>query len=130
VDYVADTVAFVRFVTGSKKIGKTALDLMLSANEIGTSRIILSAVSLMEIMYLAEKGRIPLKLEDTLDKLAKHPSFSVVPLDENIVRAANSCQGLELHDRLIVATAKYLKAPLLTCDQVIIGSKMVKTIWA
>ncbi len=128
-DYLADTVAFIRFITGSKNIGKSALNIMLTANELGDNHIILSSVSLMEIMYNSEKGRIPLSLSETLDKLNKHPNFSAISLDENIVRIAETIKGLELHDRMIVATAKYLEIPLLTCDQKIIESKAVKTIW-
>ncbi len=36
---------------------------------------------------------------------------------------------LEMHDRLIAATSKKYKAPLLTKDEVIIASDVVKTVW-
>lgn len=35
----------------------------------------------------------------------------------------------ELHDRLIVATAKLLTVPILTNDPVMSGSKHTTTIW-
>jgi len=35
----------------------------------------------------------------------------------------------EMHDRIIVATAKLLNAVLITKDEEIIKSKIVKTIW-
>jgi PIN domain nuclease of toxin-antitoxin system len=35
----------------------------------------------------------------------------------------------ELHDKIIVSTAKYLKAPIITKDKVLQKLPKVKTIW-
>lgn len=129
-DYVADTVALIRFVTGSSNIGKTALQIMLAVNdESKDDQIIVSSVSLMEILYNYEKKRIPCNPIDIIEQIDRHPRFFILSMDENIIKSASLIGNLELHDRMIVATAKYLGAPLITCDQKIIDSNIVKTIW-
>jgi PIN domain nuclease of toxin-antitoxin system len=35
----------------------------------------------------------------------------------------------ELHDKIIVSTAKYLKVPIITKDEVLQNLPKVKTIW-
>jgi len=46
-----------------------------------------------------------------------------------IGKAAKEIKELELHDRLIVATGRYLKIPILTCDRLIQESNDIRTIW-
>jgi PIN domain nuclease of toxin-antitoxin system len=50
-------------------------------------------------------------------------------LDMDIVGISKTIQGLELHDRLIVATALFLKVPILTSDEVIKEAGVVSVIW-
>jgi len=46
-----------------------------------------------------------------------------------LVRAGKLFKIPELHDRLIVASADLLGAPLLTRDRAITASRYVQTIW-
>jgi PIN domain nuclease of toxin-antitoxin system len=36
---------------------------------------------------------------------------------------------IELHDKIIVATAKYLKIPIITKDKILSKNPSIKTIW-
>lgn len=57
-------------------------------------------------------------------------NYPVYPLDEEVIIECQSIRQIaELHDRIIVATAKLLNAELITKDANIIESKMVETIW-
>lgn len=53
----------------------------------------------------------------------------MIDLDMDIVGISETVQGLELHDRLIVATALFLNVPILTRDQVIKDAGVVSVIW-
>lgn len=64
--YLLDTVALVWHFTGSGKIGKKAARLLDTAGE-GEHEFVISVISLMEVMYLAEKNRIEINLAETLD---------------------------------------------------------------
>jgi predicted nucleic acid-binding protein len=68
VQYLLEAVALVRHFTGSGKIGRAASRLLDSAEKNGDV-LVISAVSLMEVLYLAEKNRIGLSLAETLESL-------------------------------------------------------------
>jgi PIN domain nuclease of toxin-antitoxin system len=80
-------------------------------------------------MYLSERNRIPLDLIEFIRKIKISDNYKIIDLDAEIVIVAGNLNGLELHDRLIVATAKYLNVPILTSDQMIRNSGFIKVIW-
>ncbi len=127
-EYVADTIAITRFISHPNRLGERALKILREADT-GNSKIILSIISLVEIMYLSEKGRLTFKLKDILEKVDNHEHFQIIDLDRNILLEAQNIKNLELHDRLIVATAKYLNLEILTCDEKIKSANLIKTIW-
>lgn len=84
---------------------------------------------MVEILYLSERNRIPLNLEEVKRKLLHLDNYEIIDLDLDIVETAKTVQGLELHDRLIVSTALSLNVPVLTSDQIITDSGQVDVIW-
>jgi len=128
-DYLVDTVALVRHLRGAGNIGATARQVLRDADA-GRQVVAISAVTLMEILYLSERRRIPVDLAAIHRLLSRSTNYRVVPLDFDIVMAAASVDDVpELHDRLLVATAKFLNLPILTSDTVIQTSRHVQTIW-
>ena len=129
-EYLADTVAIIRFVSKSGSIGARALTILKDADSASTT-IIISVMSLVEVLYLSEKSRVKLKLSDLMNRIKNHNNYRIIDLDTNILQTAEkiSSKNLELHDRLIVATAVYLKVPILTSDKIIRESKLTETIW-
>jgi predicted nucleic acid-binding protein len=127
-EYLADTVAIVRYFSKTGKIGKRALKI-LRDTDAGEHVIYVSIISIVEIMYLAERNRIPVKLEETLSKIAISDNYHIVDLDVDTIQSAKTIHGLELHDRLIVASARQLNLPILTNDTVIVKSNMIEAIW-
>lgn len=127
-EYVVDTVAIIRYISQSKNIGKKALFVFEDADN-EKALIMIPIVCLMEIMYLAEKGRVKFKLKDLLERINSNSCYKIINLDSNILLAAEKITNLELHDKLIVATAKHLELPLLTCDQDIKSANIVETVW-
>jgi len=84
----------------------------------------------MEILYLSEKGRIPVNLESVRNLLTERDNYQVFPVDMDVVATAALIDDVpELHDRLIVATAKWLRVAILTNDPAISASNHVQTIW-
>jgi len=127
-EYLADTVAIVRYFSKSGKIGKRALKI-LRDTDAGEHVIYVSIISIVEIMYLAERNRIPLKLDETLSKITISDNYHIVDLDVDTIQNAKAIHGLELHDRLIVASARQLKLSILTSDTQILKSNLIDTIW-
>jgi len=125
--YVADTVAIIRFMTKHKKLGRSALKIF--REEFHKAKIFVPAFVLVEIMYQIEKARIDLDLEALIQQFRSDPKYHIVHLDPEVIRIASKLQGLELHDRLIAATAKHLNLPLLTCDKAIAENRAIRVIW-
>lgn len=126
--YLADTVAIIRHFANVGKIGKAA-KLILQDADSGKSAIWISIISIVEILYLSERNKIPLNFQDLRRKLLPLDNYRIVDLDFDIVETAKTVQGLELHDRLIVSTSLSLNVPILTSDQIIKDSGQVDVIW-
>jgi len=93
----------------------------------------ISSVTIVELIYLTERQRIPsialARLRDAL--VEPMPSLIVVPIDENIAFAIQQIPRDEvpdMPDRLIAASSLYLGVPLVTSDGKIIAS-LSFTIW-
>ncbi len=128
-EYVADTVVLVRFFSKKGSIPARTLRILRDADE-GKHIIAVSVISLIEILYLSERQRIPLDLEKFTAELNEQSNYRIVDLDPAIVNTARSVHGLELHDRMIVATAKHLGLPILTSDKEIKENSGIEVIWA
>jgi PIN domain nuclease of toxin-antitoxin system len=129
VHFLADTVAIIRHFANVGKIGKAARSILLDADN-GKNKILISIISMVEILYLSERNRIPLNLEEMRSKLLHLDNYEIVDLDLEIVETARNVKGLELHDRLIVSTALSLNAPILTSDKIISASGDIDVIWS
>ena len=63
-NYLADTVTIVRHFSGAGRIGRMAKN-VLEGVESGENHLFFSTVSLVEILYLSEKKRIEIDLENS-----------------------------------------------------------------
>ena len=92
--------------------------------------MIVPAVVLAEIMFIAKKAKVSITFEETLEKIEEYENFYIAPLDIDILKVADKIEaGMEMHDKLIIATALYFEAVLITRDRQIKESKIVSTIW-
>lgn len=128
-EYLADTVAIVRHLLHHPALGSKASRALQETDD-GLHRVYLSAISLMEVLYLSEAKRIELPLDELLTYISRTPNYAIIPVDSDIVSAAVDIDDVpELHDRIIVATARYLDVPIITGDRVIAASRHVESIW-
>ena len=127
-EYLADTVAIIRHFARCGHIGKQAKTILEGADK-GENIVWISIIGIVEIMYLAERNRIPLNLSETQARLAGLENYRIINLDFDIVEVASAIGELELHDRLIVASAKYLGTPILTNDKDIRDVGIINVIW-
>jgi PIN domain nuclease of toxin-antitoxin system len=127
-NYVTDTHSLVWYFTESPRLPKKALKVFEKTLEEGS--IIIPTVVLAEIMYISRKGRIKLSFAETVKKIEESENFEIVPLDLDILNTADEIDyDLEMHDRLIVATALFFDVPLITRDEVIKESGLCTVIW-
>ena len=83
----------------------------------------------MEVMYLSEKNRIDISLGETLENIESSSKYTVVDLNADVLRVAETINFYELHDRLILATAQWLQIPIISCDGEFGKMKDVEVVW-
>ncbi len=126
--YVIDTHSLVWYFTESSRLSKNALKAIEKTIKDGS--IIIPTVVLAEIMYIARKGRINLSFAETIKRIEDSENFEIAPLDLDILNMADEIDyDLEMHDRLIVATAHFFDVPVITKDSVIKESGICRVIW-
>ncbi len=128
-EFLADTVAIIRHLRQHPALGRQATRILNKADA-GQHHIYLSAISLMEVLYLSKAKKITLPLNELINYVQNSTNYTIVPMDTDIVQAALDIDDVpEIHDRIIVATAKHLDVPVLSSDSVMMASAHVDTIW-
>lgn len=132
IQYVVDTHTLLWFLYKDTCLSGLARTSLQTAEKSG-GQIALSAITLIEILFLVEKKRVPSDaLEQTLKALDQPDAFLVeISVDRSIMEMMRQVERLqvpELPDRIIVATALSLNVPVISHDHKIQGSQ-VRTIW-
>lgn len=129
---VADTHAALWYLLGNPLLSVTARRFMEDAAA-GGYDIVLSPISLAEIVYLVEKGRLPASAYADL-KAALADDECVIeeaPFNGGIVEAmlkVTRAEVPDMPDRIVAATGIYFDVPVISRDGRIRTSS-VKTIW-
>lgn len=130
---VLDTHALIWWVNDDERLSPPAAEAI--KRELGNDgQILVSAITPWEIAMLLEKGRMALAmdLDEWLSAVESIECVSVVPISSRVAVQSVRLPG-EFHkdpaDRLIVALARELNAPLLTADEKIQGYPHIKWIW-
>jgi len=129
---VLDTHAVIWYLLGSDKLSQATYSLIEGA-AIRGGPTYLSAVSLVEIVYLTERGRIAAEALDRLvsELRSPNPAFTIASLDSAVALAVRRIPRSvvpDMPDRIIAATALHLGLPLVTRDRRLQAAG-IQTIW-
>jgi PIN domain nuclease of toxin-antitoxin system len=83
----------------------------------------------MEIMYLSERKRININLEETLNQISINSGYKIIDLNIEIIKTASKIDFYELHDRMILASAIWMGIPIISSDSLFDNIKEVEVIW-
>ena len=128
--FLLDTHIVVRWLSDFRKLSREQTRVLDEAVRHGR-RVGVSAISFLEIALLAEdRKRITAGLNDLFHQLDTNPAFRILPLTSEIGKevAAMGSSLRDPADRVIVATARVYRLPLLTSDQRIVESDLVPVI--
>ena len=130
--FVTDTHPFVYHVTGRRnRLGRRALN-AFDAVKRGRDTMIVPFTALEEVMLLSEIGRIrlPLPFRDLVVSIRRAENFDLGVNDSDLLlEAATFTTVRDPYDRMIIAQARVSGLPLLTGDEEIQASGLVRTIW-
>jgi PIN domain nuclease of toxin-antitoxin system len=131
-DAVTDTHGLIWYLEDSPRLGRAARD-TFDACDRGEGVVYVPTICLVEIVYLREKGRIPVELKAQLDAALRAEATGLILADltpeiaDAVARVPRS-DVPDMPDRIIAATAVHLGLPLISRDRAIQLSD-VETIW-
>lgn len=131
-DIVVDTHILIWLYTDPSRISTKALTAVREAEANLTIHI--SAISIVELIYLTERQRIDGEVLESVYKTLEDSEtpYRLVELSHGIAKEVAEIPRIEIPempDRIISATARFLQAPLVTTDSKILASSAVETIW-
>ena len=130
--FVTDTHPLLFFASGNLRgLSREANRIFRRAQE-GRDRVHVPTVCFFELALLLEGGRVrsTLPFEDWHALVATQTGFAVEPLIVEDIREARSLAALgDPFDRLIAGVAARLDYPLITNDQRIQESGLVRIVW-
>jgi PIN domain nuclease of toxin-antitoxin system len=127
---IADTHAVLWYLYLDERLPGHIRLAMRCAAELG-GKIGVSSISLAEVVYLCEKGRIAADAYEVIEAALADGVFEEIPVDGNVVRKMIQiprAQIPELPDRIVAATALLHSVPVITRDSRIAAS-LVETLW-
>jgi PIN domain nuclease of toxin-antitoxin system len=129
---VADTHAALWYLLKNPSLSVTARRFMDESAAAGYD-IIVSPISLAEIVYLVEKNRLPTSAYEDLKNALADPEYVIeeAPFNGEIVEAmlkVSRAEVPDMPDRIVAATGLHFGVPVISRDGRI-RSSSVKTIW-
>jgi PIN domain nuclease of toxin-antitoxin system len=129
---VADTHTALWYLYDDARLSVSAGRFIDEAAAAG-SPIVISSISLAEIVYLVEKNRLPASAYEDLKTALDDPAhvFKEAPFTIEIVdgmRLVPRADVPDMPDRIVAATAVYFGVPVLSRDGRIRASN-IQTIW-
>lgn len=128
-NFVTDTHALVWWFIDSPKISPKAASIFESCEK-GEGLIFIPSIVIAEALVIFEKKRISFDFKNLLVRIDNSRNFVIIPLDYPVLREMLDLKEItELHDKIIVSTAKCPNASLITKDQSSRNLPYVRTLW-
>jgi len=129
---VADTHTAVWYLFNNPKLSAAARRAIDDALKDG-NQVAVSAITLAEMVYLVEKGRIPSTAVSEIIRALSDPEYPLqeVPVDGTIADRMQFIPRVEvpeMPDRIIAATGLRLGVPIISRDRKI-RAALLDTIW-
>lgn len=120
------------FLSGDPRLSVIARTFIINASASGQD-LALSSITLVEMVYLIEKDKIPAGRFTQLIQMTRQPGDGLVeiPVSAEIARSLSKIDASkipDMPDRVIAATALYLNVPVLSKDSKIQLSG-ITTVW-
>ncbi len=119
--YVLDTHVLIWYFTGSRRLKRELREKMDETRNRG-GRLLVPTIVLAEALAIAEKGKVEFDFQKMYRLIKSEPEFEIISFTPEVLEQAMSIDIPEIHDKIIVATAKFYRAGILTKDRLILKS--------
>lgn len=127
--FLADTHALLWHFTNDPKISQNAKEIF-DKTETGEHIIFIPSIVIAECLSIFDKKKITFDFKALFNQIRRSENYAIIPLDHKVLlKMVEITDVPELHDKIIVATAKLLKVPLITKDSFLRNLKTITTIW-
>jgi len=128
--YVLDTHVLIWYFIGSKRL-RRELKERIDETRCRGGCLLVPTIVLSEALDVAEKGRVELDFAEMYRLIQEEPEFEIVGFGSEVFEEMMRVRGIqEIHDRIIVATARFYGVGVLTKDQIIRDSGEVEALWS
>jgi PIN domain nuclease of toxin-antitoxin system len=128
-EYVTDTHGLLWYFTHPHRLGPHALAAFAEVHA-GQANLLVPVIVLAELIFAIEGGHVHTEFDPLLRALQAIPNVNIIDLTLARTLDLRTLTAIpEMHDRLIVAEAIARGLPLITRDQTITASGLVKTVW-
>ena len=125
---VVDTHVLIWYFIGSKRLHKKLKE-RIDAIRNGGGRLLVPTIVLAEALDIAEKKRVELDFAEMYRLIKEEAEFEIVGFGSEVFDGTLRLKGVkEIHDRIIVATAKFYQVGILTKDKIINESGEVESL--
>jgi len=127
--YVTDTHSIIWHMTADPRLSKNAKRIFRKVDN-GQDSVVIPCVVFFELLYLIEKKKLDIDLDDFIALVSMSGNYKVEPLCLPIIEISRRIPREKVSDpwdRLIAATSIHLSFPLITRDKTLkkIGLKVV-----
>jgi len=131
---VLDTHVLIWWVNGGGDLSEAAASAIDREIDSENGALLVSSITAWEIAMLVSRQRLTLAMnvDDWLREVGDVEGIRFVPLDNDVAIASTRLPGAfhkDPADRIIVALARHLNAPLVTADEKIHSYRHVRSIW-
>jgi len=127
ITYISDAVAFLHYLLD--KLPPDA-DRAFREAENGAASLYLPTIAAAELHYLFERKEWIEQWSKLKVEMKKHTNFNYYSFNEEVLNLFEETKAREIHDKIIILTAKLLKAEaLITKDEELHRLGEAKVLW-
>lgn len=126
--YVLDTHVLIWYFIGSKRL---ELRLKEKIDEVRNEggRLLIPTIVLSEALDIAEKGRVEFDFAGMYGQIQREKEFEIIGFSAEIFAETLQIKEIvEIHDRIIAATARFYGSGIMTKDRIIQESGEVEVL--
>ena len=126
-NYSLDTHSLVWYIRGQSTLSSTAKSIIAKIFA-GEANGFISIMVVLEAYYVSMKHKNFVFSKFLKD--IRRPNIRVIPFDNKVLTQTFELPAkMDIHDRIIVATAVVMNTPLITKDKVLRSNFPLETIW-